>query len=96
MYNILNKNMTLEDDFGAWWDLPKYNGVDIEAKKYSDVRVKNRHASYRGWPGGERDVEYWVELENGLAVGMVHRKGDTGTRRKKYAEFPVVEMSNVT
>jgi len=92
MYNILHKNMTLGDDFGAWWDLPKYRGVDIEAKKFSDVRIVRRHASYKRWPGADRDVEYWVELENGLAVGMVHRRGPSGTRRKKYAEFPIVAM----
>jgi hypothetical protein len=92
MYNILNKNMTLEDDFGAWWDLPKYRNTDIEAKKFSDVRIVRRNASYKNWPGPERDVEYWVELENGFAVGMVHRKGASGTRRKKYAEFPIVKM----
>lgn len=85
-------NLTLEQDFDAWWNLPKYRKVDIEAKKFGNVRIVRRHGGNHGWPGVDRDVKYWVELENGYAVGMVHRKGETGTRYKKYAEFPVEKM----
>ena len=29
------KKQTLQDDFGIWWDLPKYRNRDFEAKQYA-------------------------------------------------------------
>lgn len=79
MYNILHKNMTLGDDFGAWWDLPKYRGVDIEAKKFSHVRIVRRHASYKRWPGADRDVEYAAD-----STGCFSKRCDAFNGRTNY------------
>ena len=70
----------------------KYQDRDIEAMKYADQVIKMRHGSNYGWPGEQKDVEYWVELKNGMAVGFRHGRSSTGIRRSKFAEFPVAEM----
>ena len=88
----MNK-LTLAEDFEMWWDMPKYRNHDIPAKEFGNQTVTYKHGSNRGWPGEERDVDYWVELDNGFAVGMRHGRSDSGMRRAKYAEFPVVKMS---
>ena len=81
------KKQTLEDDFGIWWNMPKYLNRDFEAKQYAkNMIVKVNVGNYR-WPGPEKDVKYWVELDNGKVVGFRH--GMSGSRRAKYAEFPV-------
>lgn len=77
--------MKLIDDFIDWWEMPKYAGVDIPAKQYSEVEIVSRHGSNRGWPGAETDVDYWVELENGIAVGII-------TPKKGMASFPVYPL----
>jgi len=87
----MNK-LTLAEDFEMWWDMPKYRNHDIPAKEFGDQTVTYKHGSNRGWPGEERDVDYWVELDNGFAVGMRHGRSDSGMRRAKYAEFPVVKL----
>lgn len=78
--------MTLTDDFSSWWDLSKYKDSDIPAKKFGDVAIRVKHASNYGWPGPEEEVKYWVELENGWAVGVI-------TPRKGEATFPVYEIN---
>ena len=83
---------TLNEDFYWWWKLPKYKKRVIPAKKFGDQTITKRHGSNRDWPGEEKDVDYWVELENGFAVGMRHGRSKTGKRRAKYAEFPVVKI----
>lgn len=80
--------MTLIEDFNIWWDMSKYKDVEILAKEFSDVEIKQRNGSNKGWPGPEKDVHYWVELENGYAVGIV-------TPKKKPATFPVYSMNHV-
>jgi hypothetical protein len=88
-------NLTLAEDFDPWWKLKKYQDHDIEAKQYSQVQIKMRHGSNSGWPGEQRDVEYWVELANGKAVGFRHGRSSTGIRRSKFAEFPVTDMEKI-
>ena len=101
MGNVLQKvtkmtELTLSEDFNIWWNMRKYKDRDFPARQFGDQIIVQKNASNKGWPGEEKDVEYWVELENGLAVGMVHRRGPSGTRRKKYAEFPIVAMNNAS
>jgi hypothetical protein len=78
--------MKLIEDFDIWWNMPKYKDTEILAKEFSDVEIVHRNGSNQGWPGPEKDVHYWVELENGYAVGIV-------TPKKKPATFPVYSMS---
>jgi len=77
--------MNLNDDFDIWWKMSKYKDVEIPAKKFSNVEILDRHGSNRGWPGPETTVDYWVELENGVAVGII-------TPRKGAASFTFYQM----
>jgi hypothetical protein len=77
--------MKLIEDFGIWWNMPKHKDADIPAREFSEVEIKYRNASNAGWPGPEKEVQYWVELENGYAVGII-------TPRKKTATFPFYKM----
>lgn len=79
--------MKLIEDFDIWWKMPKYKDAEIPAKEFSEVEIKQRNGSNRGWPGPEDNVHYWVELENGYAVGII-------TPKKKPATFPVYSMSH--
>lgn len=79
--------MKLSDDFNIWWDMPKYQEVEILAKEFSEIDIVQRNASNQGWPGPEKDVHYWVELENGYAVGII-------TPKKKTASFPFYRMNH--
>ena len=79
--------MKLIEDFNSWWDMPKYKDSEIPAKEFSDVEIVQRNGSNAGWPGTEKDVHYWVELENGFAVGII-------TPKKKPATFPVYSMKH--
>tara|TARA_R110002153_G_scaffold259111_1_gene418684 strand:- start:212 stop:490 length:279 start_codon:yes stop_codon:yes gene_type:complete len=83
------KKQTLQDDFGIWWDMPKYRNKDFEAKKYAQNMITKVMVGNRGWAGPEKDVKYWVELDNGKVVGFRHGMSKGGERRAKYAEFPV-------
>jgi len=74
--------MKLLDDFNIWWRMPKYKDVTIPARQFGEIEIKERHASNQGWPGPERDVKYWVTLENGWVVGIV-------APRKGNASFPM-------
>ncbi len=85
------KKQTLEDDFSIWWDLPKYKNKDFEAKQYADNMITKVNVGKYGWTGPERDVKYWVELDNGKVVGFRHGMSASGKRRAKYAEFPVYD-----
>lgn len=85
--------LTLGEDFSPWWNMRKYQTRDIPAREFAENIVVYKHASNRGWPGEEKDVQYWVELDNGLAVGMRHGRSESGVRRAKYAEFPVYPLS---
>lgn len=78
--------MTLSEDFNIWWNLAKYKEADIPAKEHGQVKIKSKHGSNYGWPGDETDVKYWVELENGMAVGVL-------TPRKGPATFPVYPLN---
>lgn len=77
--------MTLFEDFKIWWDMPKYQDVTIPARQFGEIEIVQRNASNQGWPGLETDVHYWVELENGWAVGII-------TPRKKNATFPMYKL----
>ena len=79
------KETTLGLDFQWWWKMAKYKKKDIPARQFSDVKIKDRNAGNYGWPGPEKTVKYWVELENGWAVGMHEPK-------RGKAEFPMYEM----
>ena len=88
----MREKLTLGEDFFYWWKLLKYKDHKIPAKKFKKVLVTNRHGSNCGWPGEEKDVDYWVELKNGFAVGFRHPRSKTGKRWAKYAEFPVAKI----
>ena len=77
--------MTLEEDFGIWWNMKKYKKQDIPAREYSKVEIREVNGLNTGWPGPETEVQYWVELENGMAVGYYEP-------RVGKAEFPVYSM----
>ena len=85
-------SLTLAEDFEMWWNMRKYRKREIPAKEFCDQKITYRHGSNRGWPGEQKDVDYWVELENGFAVGFRHGRSESGLRRAKYAEFPVVKL----
>jgi|TARA_R110002074_G_scaffold48102_2_gene123191 hypothetical protein len=89
---LLKNDATLAEDFSPWWSMKKYQTRDIPAKEFSNEVIKMRHGSNSGWPGEQKDVEYWVELYNGFAVGFRHGRSATGIRRSKYAEFPVAKL----
>ena len=77
---------TLGEDFQWWWNIPKYKKKKINARdNYSDVGIKARHGSMDGWPNPAIEVTYWVELENGMAVGYQELKNG-------HCTFPVVKM----
>ena len=77
--------MKLEDDFGIWWSMPRYRKKDFEAKRFSKTKITSQHGLNDGWPGPERDVDYWVELANGYAVGFRQQGSEL-------AEFPVYKL----
>jgi len=76
---------TLGADFYYWWKLPAYKKQDFAAKEMSDALVTRRHQSMDGWPNPAVEVSYWVELDNGYAVGYSELK-------KGKVTFPVVKM----
>jgi hypothetical protein len=65
------------------------------AYKMRDVLVVNEHCSmidqneYQSWPGTHKNVYYWVELENGNAVGWNENPA-------RGWSFPVVKMKEVS
>ena len=81
----LSSENTLGLDFQWWWNMKKYKKKDIPARQFSDIKIEQRYASNDGWPGPEQTVKYWVELENGYAVGMHEPK-------RGKAEFPFYQM----
>jgi len=85
-------SLTLAEDFAPWWNMKKYQTREIDAQEFGNQIVKMRHGSNNGWPGPEKDVNYWVELDNGFAVGFRHGRSESGVRRAKFADFPVVKM----
>ena len=94
---FIREKITLNEDFNAWWRLPKYRKKDIESRElFGDVKVKQRHGSNYGWPGSDKDVMYWVELHNGYAVGFREHRGPSGTRRAKFCEFPYAKLEEIT
>lgn len=88
----MRNKLTLAEDFAPWWNLPKYLKKDIPAREFSNCKIITKHGSNSGWPGEQRDVEYWVELDNGFAVGFRHGRSGSGIRRARYAEFPVAKV----
>ena len=59
-----------------------------EGFKYVDVVVTEQHFGSSGkWPGTHKNVTYWVELENGYAVGWNRNKS-------KGWSFPVYKMKS--
>jgi len=89
--NMYRKKQTLEDDFGIWWNMPKYENQDFEARKYAKNMITEVGLGNRSWPGPEKDVKYFVVLDNGKCVGFRHGMSESGKRRAKYAEFPVYD-----
>ena len=76
----------LGEDFYYWWKLPKYQKMDIPARKMSEVGIVKRYPSKEGWPNPAIEISYWVELENGYAVGF-------SELQKGKCTFPVVKMN---
>ncbi len=65
--------------------------IRTETLKQNDMSnmITKVNVGKYGWPGPEKDVKYWVELDNGKVVGFRHGMSEGGQRRAKYAEFPV-------
>ena len=76
---FIREKITLNEDFNAWWRLPKYRKKDIESRELF----------------GDKDVMYWVELHNGYAVGFREPRGPSGTRRAKFCEFPYAKLEEI-
>jgi len=62
---------TLRETFPT--ELQEFDG---KAAKFLDVLVKVQHTladldtgTWKSWPGTHKNVMFWVELENGYAVG---------------------------
>ena len=88
------KPKTLNEDFNAWWKLPKYKNSDIEARdKFGELEVLERIAdtSCTMWPGPENDVKYFVRLTKKVCVGFSHEKPEGSKRYPNLADFPVYE-----
>ena len=69
---MYRKKQTLEQDFGIWWNMPKYKNRDFEARKYANNMIVDIGLGNYKWPGPEKDVKYFVVLDNGKCVGMHH------------------------
>lgn len=76
--------MTLNEDFGIWWNMAKYKDADIPAKELGNANIVCKHGGSHGW-AGEKGVKYWVELDNGFAVGIL-------TPKKGNATFPFYKI----
>ena len=85
MKTLKNNKHRLKDDFGIWWNMKKYKKQDIPAKQHGNQPIVETHALNTDWPGPETDVNYWVELDNNIAVGF--RESKPGK-----AEFPFYEI----
>ena len=74
---------TMPDDFRLYDDTAAY--------KYADIEVVAEHSptvdgdNYQPWPGTHRNVWYWVELDNGKAVGL-------NENPSRGWSFPVINM----
>ena len=55
---MYTKDQTLEDDFGIWWNMPKYQNRDFEARKYANNMIVDIGLGNYKWPGPEKDVKY--------------------------------------
>lgn len=63
---------------------------DERSFRYADVEVAREYShdgpcAVRQWPGPQKNVYYWVELENGYAVGL-------NENPSRGWSFPVVKL----
>lgn len=59
------------------------------AFKHKDVEVIRQHSGGRiSWPGKHKNVNFWVELKNGKAVGW--NENPNGSR-----SFPVITLEKI-
>lgn len=71
--------------------MPDSFNEDDKAWKYKDINVTKVHCSFSDgyehvwWPGTHKNVFYWVELENGYAVGW-------NENPSKGYSFPIKKM----
>ena len=56
------KKQTLQDDFGIWWDLPKYRNRDFEAKQYALTIGMCYELQDTFEKIGKDDVDAWHKL----------------------------------
>lgn len=67
---------------------------DTQAYQFKDMRVVKEHCPhyqqdyYTGWIGSHKNVYYWVELENGYAVGW-------NENPSRGWSFPVLNINNL-
>lgn len=67
---------------------------NLRSWKYKDVRVVQKFSlcedeeNWKPWPGGEKNVYFWVILENGKAVAWNENPTARGWG------FPVISMKN--
>ena len=75
---------TLKDEMPREFSEGSYS--DTPAWKLRDAIVKQKHDAYvTPWPGPQRNVNFWFELENGKAVGW-------NENPSRGWSFPVVAM----
>ena len=78
--------MKLVDALPREFDGGEYS--ETRAYKFHDVVVVKSHGypnDYERWPGRERNVNVWHELENGYAVGW-------NENTSRGWSFPVIKM----
>ena len=86
---MYRKKQTLEQDFGIWWNMPKYKNRDFEARKYANNMIVDIGLGNYKWPGPEKDVKYFVVLDNGKCVGMHHPLSESGKRVQSMQNFSI-------
>ena len=89
---MYRKKQTLEQDFGIWWNMPKYKNRDFEARKYANNMIVDIGLGNYKWVRNEKDVKYFVVLDNGKCVGMHPSLSESGKRPAKYAEFSCIRL----
>jgi hypothetical protein len=82
----MSEQKTLQDamphEFSGYMDVPSYKFRDVPVKKeYDGTRFR--------WPGVQKNVYFWVELENGYAVGW-------NENPSKGWSFPLVKIKKVS
>ena len=73
----INKDLigkTLKDmmprEFMGFTDIKAYEFRDVAVVCERALALEDDGIAFKSWPGTHKNVTYWVELENGYAVGF--------------------------